>query len=168
QAPRLSCTRAPPGGHRHRTCLTRIHPTGPLTHADDARSAIDLSRPGRPAGRPGERPMTTAEVAVAARPEEVPHLSPWLISMVVMLSTFMEVLDTSIANVSLPHIAGSLAATIDESTWVLTSYLVANAIVLPLSGWVSSLFGRKNFYMFCVMLFTVSSFLCGFAPSLGL
>ncbi|HXO19346.1 MAG TPA: DHA2 family efflux MFS transporter permease subunit [Thermoanaerobaculia bacterium] len=110
--------------------------------------------------------MTTAEVAVAARPEEVPHLSPWLISMVVMLSTFMEVLDTSIANVSLPHIAGSLAATVDESTWVLTSYLVANAIVLPLSGWFSNIFGRKRFYMTCVLLFTLSSFLCGLAWSL--
>jgi DHA2 family multidrug resistance protein len=95
-------------------------------------------------------------------------VNPWVIAVVVMLATFMEVLDTSVANVSLPHIAGSLSATVDESTWVLTSYLVANAIVLPLSGWFSTLFGRKNFYMFCVALFTVSSFLCGFAPSLGL
>jgi len=98
----------------------------------------------------------------------VEGVSPWVIAMVVMLATFMEVLDTSVANVSLPHIAGSLSATVDESTWVLTSYLVSNAIVLPLSGWFSSLFGRKNFYMFCVALFTVSSFLCGLAPSLGL
>lgn len=95
-------------------------------------------------------------------------VNPWLIAVVVMLATFMEVLDTSVANVSLPHIAGNLSATVDESTWVLTSYLVSNAIVLPLSGWFSSLFGRKNFYMFCVALFTVSSFLCGLAPSLGL
>ncbi len=95
-------------------------------------------------------------------------VNPWVIAVVVMLATFMEVLDTSVANVSLPHIAGSLSATVDESTWVLTSYLVANAIVLPLSGWFSTLFGRKNFYMFCVALFTVSSFLCGLAPSLGL
>jgi DHA2 family multidrug resistance protein len=94
--------------------------------------------------------------------------NPWVIAVVVMLATFMEVLDTSVANVSLPHIAGNLSAGVDESTWVLTSYLVSNAIVLPLSGWFSSLFGRKNFYMFCVALFTVSSFLCGLAPSLGM
>jgi MFS transporter, DHA2 family, multidrug resistance protein len=79
----------------------------------------------------------------------------------------MEVLDTSVANVALPHIAGSLSAGQDESTWVLTSYLVSNAIVLPLSGWVSSLIGRKRFYMSCVAIFTLSSFLCGLAPSLG-
>ncbi|MBV8196421.1 MAG: DHA2 family efflux MFS transporter permease subunit [Candidatus Dormibacteraeota bacterium] len=85
-----------------------------------------------------------------------------------MLATFMEVLDTSIANVSLPHIAGSLSASNDESTWVLTSYLVSNAIVLPLSGWFSNLFGRKRFYMTCVVLFTASSFLCGLAPTLPL
>jgi DHA2 family multidrug resistance protein len=95
-------------------------------------------------------------------------VNPWVIAGVVMLATFMEVLDTSVANVSLPHIAGNLSAGVDESTWVLTSYLVANAIVLPLSGWFSSIFGRKNFYMFCVALFTVSSFLCGLAPSLGM
>jgi len=80
----------------------------------------------------------------------------------------MEVLDTSIANVALPHIAGSLSAGQDESTWVLTSYLVSNAIVLPLSGWLSSIMGRKNFYMSCVALFTVSSFLCGLAPNLAM
>ena len=84
--------------------------------------------------------------------------------MTVMLATFMEVLDTSVANVSLPHIAGSLSASMDESTWVLTSYLVANAIILPMGGWFSMLFGRKRFYMICVALFTVSSFLCGMAP----
>jgi DHA2 family multidrug resistance protein len=94
--------------------------------------------------------------------------NPWVIAVVVMLATFMEVLDTSVANVSLPHIAGNLSAGVDESTWVLTSYLVSNAIVLPLSGWFSSIFGRKRFYMFCVALFTVSSFLCGLAPSLGM
>src|SRR5579863_6259422 len=84
-----------------------------------------------------------------------------------MLATFMEVLDTSVANVALPHIAGSLASTPDEATWVLTAYLVANAVVLPLSGWFSTLFGRKRFYMSCVLLFTASSAMCGFAPSLG-
>ena len=95
-----------------------------------------------------------------------PEFSPWLIAMTVMLATFMEVLDTSVANVALPHIAGNLSAGIDESTWVLTSYLVSNAIILPLSGWLSSMFGRKRFYMACVALFTFSSFLCGLAPNL--
>jgi DHA2 family multidrug resistance protein len=90
-----------------------------------------------------------------------------VIAVTVTLATFMEVLDTSIANVALPHISGNLSAGADESTWVLTSYLVSNAIVLPLSGWLSSFFGRKRFYMSCVALFTVSSFLCGLAPSLG-
>jgi MFS transporter, DHA2 family, multidrug resistance protein len=94
-------------------------------------------------------------------------INPWVIAIVVTLATFMEVLDTSIANVALPHISGNLSAGADESTWVLTSYLVSNAIVLPLSGWLSSLVGRKRFYMMCVALFTVSSFLCGLAPSLG-
>jgi DHA2 family multidrug resistance protein len=97
-----------------------------------------------------------------------PAVNPWIIAITVTLATFMEVLDTSIANVSLPHIAGSLSAGQDESTWVLTSYLVSNAIVLPLSGWLSSIVGRKNFYMGCVALFTISSFLCGLAPSLGM
>ena len=92
--------------------------------------------------------------------------NPWLIAITVTLATFMEVLDTSIANVALPHIAGNLAATEDEVTWVLTSYLVANAIVLPLSAWLSEIIGRKRFYMMCVALFTASSFLCGLAPNL--
>ena len=95
-----------------------------------------------------------------------PAVNPWIIALTVTLATFMEVLDTSIANVALPHIAGSLSAGTDESTWVLTSYLVSNAIVLPLSGWLSSIVGRKRFYMSCVALFTISSFLCGFAPNL--
>lgn len=94
-------------------------------------------------------------------------INPWVIAVTVTLATFMEVLDTSIANVALPHISGNLSAGADESTWVLTSYLVSNAIVLPLSGWFSGLIGRKRFYMACVALFTVSSFLCGLAPSLG-
>jgi DHA2 family multidrug resistance protein len=96
-----------------------------------------------------------------------PAVNPWIIAVTVTLATFMEVLDTSIANVALPHIAGSLSAGQDESTWVLTSYLVSNAIVLPLSGWLSSIVGRKNFYMGCVALFTISSFLCGLAPNLA-
>src|ERR1700747_3321269 len=96
-----------------------------------------------------------------------PQVNPWIIALAVTLATFMEVLDTSIANVALPHIAGSLSAGQDESTWVLTSYLVSNAIVLPLSGWLSSSGGRKNFYMGCVTLFTISSFMCGLAPNLA-
>ncbi|WP_242395688.1 DHA2 family efflux MFS transporter permease subunit [Anaeromyxobacter oryzisoli] len=92
---------------------------------------------------------------------------PWAVAMTVTLATFMEVLDTSIANVALPHMAGSLSVSQDESTWVLTSYLVSNAIVLPVSGWFASRFGRKRFYMTCVAIFTASSFLCGIAPSLG-
>ncbi|HKD50333.1 MAG TPA: DHA2 family efflux MFS transporter permease subunit [Candidatus Acidoferrum sp.] len=95
-------------------------------------------------------------------------INPWVIAVTVTLATFMEVLDTSIANVALPHIAGNLSVAEDESTWVLTSYLVSNAIILPLSGWFSGLIGRKRFYMLCVALFTLSSFLCGLAPSLGM
>ncbi len=95
-----------------------------------------------------------------------PKVNPWLIALTVALAAFMEVLDTSIANVALPYIAGSLGASNDESTWVLTSYLVANAIVLPLGGWASSVLGRKRFFMSCIVVFTVSSFLCGLAPSL--
>ena len=104
--------------------------------------------------------------AIAERIQPIPQINPWLIAVTVMLATFMEVLDTSVANVSLPHIAGNLSASVDESTWVLTSYLVSNAIVLPLTGWFSTLFGRKRFYIACVVVFTISSFLCGLAPSL--
>ncbi len=93
--------------------------------------------------------------------------NPWFVALVVSIATFMEVLDISIANVSLRYIAGDLAAGPDESTWVLTSYLVSNAIVLPISGWLANMLGRKRFYMACVAVFTVSSLLCGFAPSLG-
>jgi MFS transporter, DHA2 family, multidrug resistance protein len=97
-----------------------------------------------------------------------PAFSPWLIAISVMLATFMEVLDTSIASVALPHIAGSLSATNDEATWVLTSYLVANAIVLPASPWFSRKFGRKRFLISCIVIFTISSFACGAATSLGM
>ena len=96
-----------------------------------------------------------------------PKYNPWAVALVVTLATFMEVLDTSIANVSLPHIASNLSASQEESTWVLTSYLVSNAIILPMSAWLQRLLGRKRFYMTCVALFTGSSFLCGMAPSLG-
>src|SRR5215813_2264001 len=94
-------------------------------------------------------------------------INPWVIAVTVTLATFMELLDTSIANVSLPHIAGGLSTGQDESTWILSSYLVANAVVLPLSAWLSRLMGRKNYYMLSVGLFTTSSLLCGLAPSLG-
>ncbi len=97
-----------------------------------------------------------------------PRYNPWVVALTVTLATFMEVLDTSIANVALPHIAGGLSASQDEATWVLTSYLVSNAVVLPISAWLSVLVGRKRFYMTCVALFTASSFLCGLAPSLGM
>jgi len=95
-----------------------------------------------------------------------PRVNPWLIAMTVALAAFMEVLDTSIANVALPHIAGTLGASTNEGTWVLTSYLVSNAIVLPLGGWASSVMGRRNFFVFCITIFTIASFLCGAAPTL--
>jgi MFS transporter, DHA2 family, multidrug resistance protein len=96
----------------------------------------------------------------------VPSFNPWLIAVAVMLATFMEVLDTSVANVSLPHIAGNLSASTDEATWVLTSYLVSNAIVLPMTGWLSSVFGRRRLLVTCISIFTISSFMCGAATSL--
>ena len=111
-----------------------------------------------------------AEAAVPAAPESAPWTpshSPWLITVAVLLATFMEVLDTSIANVSLPHIAGSLSATTEEATWVLTSYLVSNAIILSAAGWLSRYFGRKRYLLYSVLLFTASSALCGLAQSLG-
>jgi len=110
--------------------------------------------------------MGAASITTNDAAEWRPAINPWIIALTVTLATFMEVLDTSIANVALPHIAGSLSAGQDESTWVLTSYLVSNAIVLPLSGWLSSIMGRKRFYMSCVALFTISSALCGLAPNL--
>ena len=96
------------------------------------------------------------------------HVNPWIIAISVMFCTFMEVLDTTVVNVSLPHIAGNLSATVDEVTWVLTSYLVANAIILPITGWLSNYFGRKRLLMFSVVGFTAASFLCGIAPTLPL
>jgi len=97
-----------------------------------------------------------------------PRANPWLIAATVAMAAFMEVLDTSIANVALPHISGALGASTDEGTWVLTSYLLSNAIVLPLGGWASSVMGRRNFFVLCIAIFTISSFLCGAAPSLPL
>ena len=102
-------------------------------------------------------------MSAAARPA----INPWVIALTVTLATFMELLDTSIANVSLPYIAGGLGRSFDEVTWILTTYLVANAVVLPMSAWLSRVFGRKNYYMACVALFTVTSFFCGIAPTLG-
>ena len=94
-------------------------------------------------------------------------INPWVVALTVTIATFMELLDTSIANVSLPYIAGGLGRSFDEVTWILTTYLVANAVVLPMSAWLSRVFGRKNYYMACVALFTVTSFICGIAPTLG-
>src|ERR1700674_404687 len=99
-------------------------------------------------------------------PESHSPVNPWIVATAVMFATFMEVLDTTVVNVSLPHIAGSLSATVDEATWALTSYLVANAVILPITGWLASVFGRKRLLMIAVSGFTVASFLCGLAPSL--
>src|SRR6202051_4972839 len=97
-----------------------------------------------------------------------PLINPWFIAVTVTLATFMELLDTWIANVALPYIGGGLGRSYDEVTWILTSYLVANAVILPMSAWLSRVFGRKRYYMMCVTLFTATSFLCGIAPSLGM
>src|SRR5438477_10378916 len=113
-------------------------------------------------------PESTLPVPATAEGPWKPKFNPWLIAIVVALAAFMEVLDTSIANVALPHMAGNLGASNDESTWVLTSYLVSNAIVLPISGWLASLFGRKRFFLLCIFLFTLSSLFCGAAPSLAI
>ena len=110
--------------------------------------------------------MSSATLPIPALGVDRPAINPWFIAITVTLATFMELLDTSIANVALPHIAGGLAAGAEEATWVLSSYLVANAVVLPLSAWLSRVFGRKNYYMGCVTLFTLSSLACGMAPSL--
>ncbi|HEY6456090.1 MAG TPA: MFS transporter, partial [Steroidobacteraceae bacterium] len=107
------------------------------------------------AGDPGD--------AAAWRPSH----NPWLIALVVTGAAFMEVLDTTIVNVALPHIAGSLSSSQDESTWTLTSYLVANGIVLPISGWLSNVFGRRRFFVSCILAFTACSVLCGLATNLS-
>jgi len=111
--------------------------------------------------------MAAQEVSPPSGTSSQVQVNPWLIAVVVSLAAFMEVLDTSIANVALPHIAGDLGASTDESTWILTSYLVSNAIILPVSGWFVGIFGRKRFFMLCMLIFTVSSLLCGAAWSLG-
>src|SRR5579864_946780 len=112
--------------------------------------AEDHSNPG-----PGDVAGGGAASPLPAEPWR-PKFNPWLIAVVVAMAAFMEVLDTSIANVALPYIAGSLGATNDQSTWVLTSYLVSNAIVLPLSGWFARALGRKRFFMICLTMFTIS------------
>src|SRR5437879_2064274 len=108
--------------------------------------------------------MSGVEIPSAVAP---PKPNPWLIAVVVALAAFMEILDTSIANVALPYMAGNLGVSNDESTWVLTSYLVSNAIILPISGWLAGAVGRNRFFMACLTVFTISSLLCGLAPSLG-
>src|SRR5512146_165077 len=110
--------------------------------------------------------MSAGATTLPRLPADRPHANKWIIAIAVMSSAIMEVLDTSVVNVSLPHISGSLSATIDEATWVLTSYLVANAIILPISGWLSNYFGRKRLLLTVVSGFTISSILCGLAPSL--
>src|SRR5689334_4641112 len=110
--------------------------------------------------------MSTATAALPLAEPVAPEVSPWVVAGVVTIATFMEVLDTSIATVALPHLAGNLSSSMEESTWVLTSYLVANAIVIPVSGWLSNIMGRKPFFMICVAIFTLSSALCGMASSL--
>ena len=112
-------------------------------------------------------PPTVEAPAPIPFPTWKPKFNPWLIGIVVAVAAFMEVLDTSIANVALPYIGGNLGASTDQSTWVLTSYLVSNAVVLPISGWLASVLGRKRFFMTCLAIFTVTSLLCGLAPSLG-
>jgi DHA2 family multidrug resistance protein len=111
---------------------------------------------------------TAAAQAAQARYPLTQGVNPWLVTLSVMLPTFMEVLDTAIASVALPYIAGSLSASNSEATWVLTSYLVANAVILPASNWFARRFGRKRFLLTCVTIFTVASFFCGAAPSLGI
>jgi MFS transporter, DHA2 family, multidrug resistance protein len=112
--------------------------------------------------------MATATLDSPAKATPRAAINPWVVALTVTLATFMELLDTSIANVSLPYIAGGLGRSYDEVTWILTTYLVANAVVLPMSAWLSRVFGRKNYYMACVALFTITSFFCGVAPTLGI
>ena len=127
-------------------------------------SAAQSTSLAPPSGAASSREVVNPNAGAQAQWK--PRVNPWLIAATVALAAFMEVLDTSIANVALPHIAGNLGASTDQGTWVLTSYLVSNAIVLPLGGWASSVLGRRNFFTLCIVIFTVSSFLCGAAPTL--
>jgi len=117
--------------------------------------------------RSGPQRSTKTSASLPARQDWTPAFNPWLIAASVMLATFMEVLDTSVANVSLPYIAGNLSATTEESTWVLTSYLISNAIILPATAWLGRFFGRKRFLVVCIAIFTIASAACGAATSLG-
>jgi DHA2 family multidrug resistance protein len=112
--------------------------------------------------------MSHADTATIKTPEWTPSVNPWWIAIAVMLPALIEVLDSSIANVALPQMAGTMASSLDEATWVLTSYMVANAIVLPMTGWLSSYFGRKRFLTICTLIFTLSSGVCGMASHMGL
>ena len=123
--------------------------------------------PAEGGGSSGPTTAPLGEARVTSAELWKPRVNPWVIAVVVAIAAFMEVLDTSIANVALPYIAGNLGASNDESTWVLTSYLVSNAIVLPITGWFAGVFGRKRFFMVCLAIFTFSSLLCGAAPNLG-
>src|ERR1700761_9672053 len=107
-----------------------------------------------------------SQISTPVIPATPVSANKWLIAVAVMLATIMEVLDTTIANVALLHIRGSLSADVDEAAWVLTSYIVSNAIVIPLTGWCGSYFGRKRFFNFCILLFTFSSFMCGCSVNL--
>jgi len=120
-----------------------------------------------PLGEANAQSAAQSEPGVPSSAPWKPRVNPWVIAVVVAMAAFMEVLDTSIANVALPYIAGNLGASNDESTWVLTSYLVSNAIVLPITGWFAGVFGRKRFFIVCLAIFTLSSLLCGTAPNLG-
>src|SRR5580693_9208075 len=140
-----------------------MRPSGRFLHHNRC-----LMRPFGLLGGVRQMSATTASLPAPYALSEGRTINPWIIAVTVTLATFMELLDTAIANVALPHIAGGLAVSYDESTWVLTSYLVSNAVVLPLSAWLSRVFGRKRYYMLCVVLFTMSSLLCGMAPTLGL
>lgn len=126
-----------------------------------------MAETGQTSGPRGNGAASANAVPTLAADSWRPKFNPWLIAVVVAMAAFMEVLDTSIANVALPYIAGSVGASNDQSTWVLTSYLVSNAIVLPISGWLANAIGRKRFFMTCLAVFTFSSLLCGTAPSLG-
>src|SRR5712692_3513193 len=145
-----------------------LRPSGRLLHHTIRLDATDRSRVCIEGGVGSDMSSITASIPFPRAAAERSAVNPWIIAVTVTLATFMELLDTAIANVALPHIAGGLAVSYDESTWVLTSYLVSNAVVLPLSAWLSRVFGRKRYYMLCVVLFTASSLLCGLAPSLGL
>jgi DHA2 family multidrug resistance protein len=135
----------------------------------DAPDSLASAQPGgtSPANPPEALASPAPAAAAPATPVWRPKFNPWLIAVVVAMAAFMEVLDTSIANVALPYMAGNLGASNDQSTWILTSYLVSNAIVLPISGWLSRVLGRKRFFMACLTIFTISSLLCGIAPSLS-